>query len=159
VSIAFPHAIMSPMLVRTSVRKSLWLCLLLAGVIVTSSPAAPSGAQESVSTLHKSLGGCHRPTNPGRTHSVFYGVEGIAKPQVKESAIVSFTTRNETSRWCLLSFVIDESTKPITVHFAFLSQATRADEVAVQSFAKATALFKRVWILPTKVWVPTRAGT
>jgi hypothetical protein len=135
-----------------------YVCALCALCVSISSGIA--GAISSIDP-HSGLvtGGCVRPTGPGHPHAAFYGVEAIAKPDVTAEAIISITPHNEAQLWCSLSFVIDERTHPLTVRVVFLKKATRHDEGVDRDFLKHSGLFSRVWVLPTREWVPVRPGT
>ena len=130
------------------------------GVLCVSFPSGPADGEALGSSNQKTVaGGCVRPTGPGGPHSAFFGVEATAKPHVTDAAIIAITPKNETHRWCALSFVIDDATLPQTVHVSFVKKATNKDLTLVKNYLKSSGLFSRVWVLSKRIWIATRPGT
>lgn len=127
------------------------VCLFLSLLPLTGFPTLDNESAAQAATPQV----CKRPTGPTSTHEFFYGVIATAKSGVQSQQLQGITPRNQTSRWCLVSYVIFAHERPVGVRMVFLTKGTtRRDEEDVVRFLIGTGLFQRAAVLSKREWLP-----
>jgi len=118
----------------------------------STNTGAPSdlGVQEP-SAANASTTGCHLPVRDYESRSTFIGIKGIARTGVPSKKL-AIGFRAERTRWCVLSFVLDERYYPFSVSVYFLSKTSNGDVSAVIAYIKRTGLFAHVEVLRPRIY-------